>query len=98
MKGKIFLALLLVYLFNFCLSLLFILGFRNVDSFFVAVLLLTCKTIIEFPFVKSVASFFGQEKLMIYFPFLQPLHLVYIVLTGLLGKFGRYEWKGRKVK
>jgi len=95
---KIFLALLLVYLFNFCLLSLFVLSFWNVDAFLIAVLLLTCKIIIEFPFVKSVASFFEQEKLMVYFPFLQPLHLIYIVLTGLLGKFGRYEWKGRKVK
>ena len=41
---------------------------------------------------------FGQERLMGYFIFLQPLHILYTVIAGWLGKFGRYEWKSRKVK
>jgi hypothetical protein len=26
------------------------------------------------------------------------LHILYTVLSGLLGQFGTYEWKGRNVK
>jgi biofilm PGA synthesis N-glycosyltransferase PgaC len=48
--------------------------------------------------VNSVANFFGQQKLMKYFPFLQPLHIGYTIIAGWLGKFGHYEWKGRRIE
>jgi chromate transport protein ChrA len=56
------------------------------------------KVLVEFPFVASVAKFFGLSKLMWYFPFLQPLHIIYTVIAGWLGKFGSYQWKNRKIK
>ncbi|MEI9943925.1 MAG: hypothetical protein WDN26_06840 [Chitinophagaceae bacterium] len=55
------------------------------------------KTIIEFPFVYSVASFFNKQKLMGYFFFFQPLHILYTIVSGLFSQFGKYEWKGRRV-
>jgi biofilm PGA synthesis N-glycosyltransferase PgaC len=54
--------------------------------------------LIEFPFVNAVAIFFGLQGLMKYFTFLQPLHIGYTIIAGWLGKFGYYEWKGRKIK
>jgi cellulose synthase/poly-beta-1,6-N-acetylglucosamine synthase-like glycosyltransferase len=95
---KIFRILLLVYFFNLLLLALFILTVWNSAALLAALLLLLCKTVVEFPFVNSVAKFFGQQKLMVYFIFLQPFHLLYVVSAGFLGKFGSYEWKGRKVK
>jgi cellulose synthase/poly-beta-1,6-N-acetylglucosamine synthase-like glycosyltransferase len=67
----------------------------NLLYFFVCWLV---KTLFEFPFVLSIARFFGQQSLMRYFFFLQPLHIIYTVIAGAFGKFGSYEWKGRKVK
>jgi cellulose synthase/poly-beta-1,6-N-acetylglucosamine synthase-like glycosyltransferase len=90
--------LVLVYSFNFALVALFIVSLWNADALIVAVLLLLCKIIIEYPLVNSVVSFFSQRRLLFFFPFLQPLHLVYVLVAGFLGKFGTYEWKGRKVK
>jgi hypothetical protein len=55
------------------------------------------KTIAELYFLFPVAAFFERKKLLIYFPFLQPLHLVYMVIAGWLGKFGNYEWKNRVI-
>jgi biofilm PGA synthesis N-glycosyltransferase PgaC len=95
---RIFRILLLVYFFNLSLVILFILTFWSSTVLLVALLLLLCKTVVEFPFVNSVAKFFGQQRLMYYFVFLQPFHLLYVVCAGFLGKFGSYEWKGRKVK
>jgi len=95
---KIFRALLLVYAFNFFLLALFTGSIFYPDTVFIAILLLFSKTLVEFPFVRSVAKFFNQQKLMFYFAFLQPLHIIYVVVAGFLGKFGTYEWKGRKVK
>ncbi|MFN2438325.1 MAG: hypothetical protein ABR503_03930, partial [Chitinophagaceae bacterium] len=56
------------------------------------------KTIIEIPFVASVAKFYNEKKLLVYFPFFQPLHIFYTGSVGLLSQLGNYEWKGRRVK
>ncbi len=91
-------VLVLVYAVNLSFLLLFIASFWNGRYLLVGLILLLLKTGIEYPFVSSVAGFFKQRKLMIYFPFFQPLHIVYTIVTGWLGKFGSYRWKDRKIK
>jgi cellulose synthase/poly-beta-1,6-N-acetylglucosamine synthase-like glycosyltransferase len=95
---KIFLVLLLVYLTNLCLFLLPFLSFLNTRLLFYWVILLLIKTSCEFVFMLPVAKFFGQQKLLWWFPIMQPFHILYTVVSGWLGKFGKYEWKGRIVK
>jgi hypothetical protein len=92
-----FITLALVYAVNLCLLLLFI------SCFFYGhwrwlLLLLAFKTISEYFFVSKVSLFFGQQFLMKYFPVCQPFHIVYTVIAGSFGSFGKYEWKNRKVK
>jgi cellulose synthase/poly-beta-1,6-N-acetylglucosamine synthase-like glycosyltransferase len=95
---RIFWVLLLVYLVNSCFLVAAVAAcWQNVWMFFLLLLLLA-KVLIEFPFVHSVAIFFEQRSLMLYFPFLQPLHILYTIVAGWLGKFGKYEWKGRTIK
>jgi hypothetical protein len=94
---RIFGTLLFVYVFNLLLLAVLVTGFWNAWWFLYFLILIFVKTIAEFPFVYSVADFFGQKKLMVYFFFLQPLHILYTVIVGFLGKFGRYEWKNRKL-
>src|SRR6266542_4020575 len=95
---KIFLVLLLVYLVNLCLLLLPFLSFLNSRILFYWFILLLIKTCCELIFMFPVAKFFGQQKLLWWFPVMQPFHIVYTVISGWLGKFGKYEWKGRIVK
>lgn len=95
---RIFWVLLLVYLFNLSFLALLIAGFFNYHYWFCLLGSWIAKTIIEFPFVYSVASFFNKRSLLNYFFFFQPLHIVYIILSGLWGQFGKYEWKGRRVR
>lgn len=95
---RIFVVLLLVYLLNVCFLVVAIAAFFKTTWLGLGLLLLLAKVLIEFPFVNSVAIFFGQQKLMKYFPFLQPLHIGYTIIAGWLGKFGHYEWKGRRIK
>lgn len=95
---RIFIVLLLVYLLNVCFLAGAVAAFFKTTWLMLVLLLLLAKVLIEFPFVNSVAIFFGQQKLMKYFPFLQPLHIGYTIIAGWLGKFGHYEWKGRKIK
>jgi cellulose synthase/poly-beta-1,6-N-acetylglucosamine synthase-like glycosyltransferase len=95
---RIFWVLLLVYLLNVCFLAGAIASFWKNTWMVMVLLLLLAKVLIEFPFVNSVAIFFGQQRLMKYFPFLQPLHIGYTIIAGWLGKFGKYEWKGRTIK
>ncbi len=95
---RIFWVLLLVYLLNCCFVILGIAAFFKSTWVFFFILLLFAKVLIEFPFVYSVATFFQQQRLMKYFPLLQPLHIIYTVIAGWLGKFGSFEWKGRRIK
>lgn len=95
---RIFWVLLLVYLFNFSFLVLAIAGFFNYHYWWYLAGLWVAKTIVELPFVISVANFFNQQPLLKYFFFFQPLHILYTIFSGLLGQFGKYEWKGRRVR
>ena len=95
---KIFLVLILVYLFNFSFLLLLIAGFFNWYYWLWMTGLLVAKTIIEYPFFISVSKFFNKTWAIKLFFFFQPLHIIYTIVSGLFGQIGKYEWKGRTVK
>lgn len=111
---RIFGVLLLVYLFNVLLVLMPVVALLKNYQLFPKVsgcatiiqlsiaqlwlLLLTFKTIIEIIFLYPVAKFFSRQQLLWWFPIAQPFHVCYTVIAGWLGKFGSYQWKGRKVK
>jgi cellulose synthase/poly-beta-1,6-N-acetylglucosamine synthase-like glycosyltransferase len=105
---RMFPVLLVVYLFNVSMLLLPLFAFvlskkysifniqYSIIQFWFGLLIL--KTAIELLFLIPVAKFFNKQKLLWLFPFFQPFHIMYTVIAGFLGKFGRYSWKGRKVK
>lgn len=95
---KIFWILLLVYLLNICFLVLVVASLFNIRWLFFLLFLLILKIIIEFPFVKSVSIFFNEGNILKYFPLMQPFHIIYTIIAGWLGKFGSYEWKGRRIK
>ena len=91
-------VLLIVYLLNlgiFITGILSIFKGGYFSHFFIFIFL---KTLIEFPFVYRVASFFARAGFMIWFLFFQPIHITYTIIAGFLGVFGTYQWKGRTVK
>jgi cellulose synthase/poly-beta-1,6-N-acetylglucosamine synthase-like glycosyltransferase len=105
---KTFPVLLLVYLFNLSLVLLLLISFfehnpRSIldlhfSLFELWLILLALKTIAELFFLYPVAVFFENQKLLWWFPVLQPFHIVYTLVSGCLGSFGKYKWKGRRVR
>jgi cellulose synthase/poly-beta-1,6-N-acetylglucosamine synthase-like glycosyltransferase len=95
---RILWALLLVYLFNLSFLALLVSGFWFHILWMYLIIFLVAKTIVELPFVYSIAKFFNKQPLLKYFFFFQPLHIAYTILIGCLGQFGKYEWKGRRVK
>lgn len=95
---RIFYVLLITYLLNvFLFASVFVAAF-NIDFAWLFVLLFLAKVMLEFPFVNSVAQFFNQQRLMKYFIVLQPVHIMYTLISGWLGRFGSYNWKSRKIK
>lgn len=95
---RIILVLLLVYLFNLSFLALAVGGFFCNQYWLYLAGLWIAKTIIELPFINSVATFFNKQSLLKYLFFFQPLHIFYTIVSGLFGQFGKYEWKGRRVK
>jgi poly-beta-1,6-N-acetyl-D-glucosamine synthase len=95
---KILWILGLVWFFNFSYLLLAVLVLVYPKWAFLLLLFIIAKWLIEYGFVASVAGFFRSSSLMLFFLPLQPLHIVYTVVAGFLGRFGSYEWKGRQVK
>lgn len=94
---RLFPILLLVYLFNFSLLILPVIGIWMPEILIWWIGFLLGKTLMELIFLWPVAGFFHCRKLLFWFPFLQPLHIVYTLIAGFLGKFGTFEWKGRQV-
>jgi cellulose synthase/poly-beta-1,6-N-acetylglucosamine synthase-like glycosyltransferase len=94
----IFWTLSLVYAVNAALLVLLLLspfvenGARNYLG------LLIFKTLIELSFMIPVARFYNRLGTLIWFPLMQPFHIFYTVIAGWLGRFGTYQWKGRKVQ
>lgn len=95
---RIVAVLVVVYLFNLSFLVLVSAGFFYPHYWLVLLALWIAKTLVEFPFVLSVARFFDKQHLMRYFFFFQPLHILYTIISGFFGQTGTYEWKGRKVK
>jgi hypothetical protein len=91
-------ALFMVYAYNLSFLVLFIAGFFDYGCWLALAGAWVLKTIIEWPFISSLAQFYNNASLLKYFFFFQPLHVAYTIIAGLFGQFGKYEWKGRRVK
>jgi cellulose synthase/poly-beta-1,6-N-acetylglucosamine synthase-like glycosyltransferase len=94
---RIITVLLLVYLFNLSFIVLLVAGFFCYHYWLYLAGLWVAKTLIELPFFLSVSDFFNKQWAAKFFFFFQPLHILYTIVSGLFGQFGKYEWKGRKV-
>ena len=95
---KIKLVLLLVYLMNLGMLLVLLMGLWVPKYLVVWLGLLLFKFMVEYMFMRAAAKFFQQQKLLSWFLLMQPFHMVYTVVAGMLGLFGKYTWKGRSVR
>lgn len=95
---RILAVLVFIYLFNLSFLLLPLAAIGHKKVWFCLLAMIAGKTIIELRFMVPVARFFKEKNLLWWFPIMQPFHIVYTVIAGWLGKFGKYTWKGRSVK
>ncbi len=94
---KVFGVLVLIYVLNLMLFLVPFGVFIHINFLWLWLFFVALKTLVELSFALPVSKFFNQPFVW-WFPFLQPIHIAYIVISGWLGKFGSYHWKGRNVK
>jgi cellulose synthase/poly-beta-1,6-N-acetylglucosamine synthase-like glycosyltransferase len=95
---KIVAVLMLVYLLNAWIFILAISSFFFAKAFYLFLISIVLKTVVELFFLFPVAKFFNKEKLLWWFIPAEPFHILYTLIAGWLGTFGSYQWKGRKVK
>lgn len=91
-------VLAVVYFFNLSFLVLLIAGFWNHQYWLFLIVLLILKTLVEYPFINSMAGFFEKRSALKHFFLFQPLHIFYIIIAGLLGLTGKYTWKNRRVR
>lgn len=90
--------LLLIYSFYFILTAYFIFGFfyfNYMKLFFFSFIL---KILFDFIFLFTGLKIFGDRKSLLLLPIAEILHLPYILITPVLGTFGKFIWKGRYFK
>jgi cellulose synthase/poly-beta-1,6-N-acetylglucosamine synthase-like glycosyltransferase len=95
---RIRLILLLVYLFNLAMLAYMIRCLFQPQEWRGWLSLVLAKSIAELVFLWPVSGFFDKRRLLAWFLPLQPLHILYIVVSGFFGQIGTYTWKGRSVK
>ena len=90
-------VLLMVYWFNLNLFFMFFAGLFSLKLMAAFLIFIAIKTIVEWLYMQPASNFFGKI-FFVQFALLQPLHIVYMVIAGWLGKFGTYKWKDRSVQ
>ncbi len=91
-------VLMLVYLFNLSFIAMLVISIMDNSYFTQLAAMFAAKVVVELIYLYPVAGFVHKRKQLWLFPLLQPLHIAYIVVAGLLGFVGNYQWKGREVK
>jgi glycosyltransferase involved in cell wall biosynthesis len=76
------------------IGLVFAIGTSNYSP---VLLLLGLKSIVDLPFLWSVARFYKMEKLLLWFPLLQCIYFFYVSFTFLGSFTGNFSWKLRKL-
>ncbi|MBP9689988.1 MAG: glycosyltransferase [Bacteroidia bacterium] len=80
------------YLFNFIVALLLIVNFK------MGLILLLIKAIVEGLFLFDVMRFFKRTTYLLLLPLAEPFHILYVLIIGIWGNIGTYNWKDRKLK
>jgi len=87
----------MVLLCALAIIILFGISLMNSKILAFAIVLLMLKSLADFILLATSSAFFSNSYLLIYFPVLEILHLLYIAFIGVLGNIFKANWKGRKV-
>jgi poly-beta-1,6-N-acetyl-D-glucosamine synthase len=95
--GAIIITALTVFAVNFLLLTCLISGILNgnFSNFFI---LFFMKSAIDFPLLQRVTCFFGEKRLLGWFPVVQSFYFLYVCFTVFAAFISPITWKGRMIK
>ncbi len=96
-KASVFTALL-VFTIHFYAIICLLISLILPQFLMIAVFIFIFKSFIDFPFLYSVASYYGKRGLMKYFPAIQGAYFFYIAYIAITSITCAVNWKGRIVK
>jgi cellulose synthase/poly-beta-1,6-N-acetylglucosamine synthase-like glycosyltransferase len=96
-KGIVILGVL-IWLFNLSIIITALAGFIDPIFWQMALITIFLKMLAELVFLFPVCRFGKRMKLLYYLPFLNLIHMFYLVYIGIAGNSGKYKWKGRLVR
>jgi len=82
-----------VYLFNLILLIMLPVSFFIPEIFLIWLLCWLLKSSSEFLLINRFAKLFNYQKVLTVFPLAMVLHLPYVVIFGLWGQIGKFQWK-----
>ncbi len=92
-------VLLMLFLLNcWLLGAMFFGMVSNTNIWYWILLIISLKIMAEYMFLFRVSSFFEKRFSLVRFVLLQPLHILYIVISALFSFMPTYTWKGRVTK
>ena len=87
-----------IFLYNFLFFAAFFSIFFGNYSLKIFVLQLLIKFLADFIFMKSIMTFLKKPFNTIHFLIIELFYPFYAVFFGIVSNFGKYEWKGRRLK
>jgi hypothetical protein len=95
-KKMLYTLMLVYFLYVFTLLQLMSLFFAPQNTLWVLIFL-GVKSIVEYWFLTPVLQFYNQTEIKKLFWLCIPFHIVYVVIAGWFGKFGKVQWKQRTI-
>ena len=86
---------IVTFLFNFPIFSGTIATVFHPGFFFLPLILIISKMVIEFPLIFMTSRWFGKTRFLIHYPAAQVLNIFYVVIIGFFGNFLSFSWKGR---
>lgn len=90
--------LVLIYLYYLSFPILITVGFFDVKFFFLAIVSFVLKSYYEYEVLKKGVPMLSKGIGIVDFIIAEICHVPYIVLIPIIGIFGNYKWKGRKIE
>ena len=83
---------------NLLLPFLIGLSAFGIVSYRGLIIFLSLKIVPEFLLALKGLTLFGKVGLIRYFPLLQVLHVIYVLICGIHALSGKFDWKGREYR
>jgi cellulose synthase/poly-beta-1,6-N-acetylglucosamine synthase-like glycosyltransferase len=86
------------YFFNVSMLLNLLIGFFYEGFLMVGLIQILIKMFAEGLILGSILHFFKRKRLLFLMPFVQPFHILYVIIIGIWANVNTYTWKERELK